>query len=166
MTLSDGELNALAKNGIIEWGEAVIRQAGEITAAFNQKMAGSQLGIIRLHIAEHFFAIAAHRLFQFVDFARERGFIGSEDFMEMEGFRRDAKEIRDMREHVIEYWQGGGRLQDRFTYIDPDAMEAWGRELATLASQSTFVGGVYKLGGRLDVHALARVVSKALTMFQ
>jgi hypothetical protein len=39
-------------------------------------------------------------------------------------------------------------------------------KLSTMASQSTFIGGVYKIGGKLDVHAFAAKVTGILEHFR
>jgi hypothetical protein len=166
MVASDTELNALAKNGVIEWAVGVIKQADAIRHAFNERMLGNQEGHIMLRVSEHFFLIAANNLYRFVDLACSRGVVEARLFEPLESFRKDVRELRDMREHVIEYWTGGGKYPQRFRYDDPDSVMQYGRQLSTLASQSTFIGGVHKIGGRLELDAFAKAVSKLLENFR
>ena len=68
------------------------------------------------------FAMAANKVFEFRDWARSLGLFDGVDFSPLDQFpRQDVRDLRNMREHEIDYLQGEGRAQDRwFTAARPN----------------------------------------------
>ena len=93
---------------------------------------------------------------------KERRFLGrsakerppaflSIDFSEIDKFdAQDTRDLRNMREHVVAYFQGRGNYQDRWFVETPEFK----------ADASTLVGNI--IGGRLDYKAFAEAASRLL----
>ena len=89
------------------------------------------------HTECHFFAIAASKLIEHRRWVASFGLCANVDFSEIDGFSvQDIKDVRDMREHVKDYFQGGGKFPDRWRTPDGTA-------------DASSLNGT-KIGGRLD----------------
>ena len=91
------------------------------------------------HTECNYFAIAANKLLEFKEWALSFGLCATVDFSEIDSFsRRDIRDLRNMREHVLDYFKGGGHFASRWTVETPEYK----------ADASSFVGSL--IGGRLD----------------
>jgi hypothetical protein len=73
------------------------------------------------------------------------------DFREIDRFSvQDIKDVRDMREHVLDYFQGGGKFPERWR--TPDGT----------ADASSLNGTL--IGGRLDWAAFGEAAKRLLPM--
>jgi hypothetical protein len=80
------------------------------------------------------------------------GLCPSVDFSEIDKFdTQDARDLRNMREHVVDYFQGRGNNQDRWWVETPEYK----------ADASAFVDGKF-IGGRLDFKAFADAARQLL----
>jgi hypothetical protein len=87
----------------------------------------------------NYFAIAANKLLEFKEWTLSFGLCTGVDFSEIDAFSpRDIKDLRNMREHVVDYFKGDGLVKKRWTIETPEYK----------ADASAFVGTF--IGGRLD----------------
>jgi hypothetical protein len=97
-----------------------------------------------LHTECHFFCIAAYKLVQHRKWASRVGLCATIKFDEIDQFSaKDIRDLRDMREHVIEYFEGLGREKKRWVVETTDFK----------ADASSLVGTM--IGGSLDWRAFA-----------
>ena len=153
----------MAHSGLIQWSEAVIRQAERIDEVFaiirqmifDHKKRSENLR--SLHTECHYFSIAAYKvtehlkwlkkfendddydLFENVDFSGINKFTKGDLY-------RNLKDLRDMREHVVEYFRGGGYFLDRWRAEGPGGV----------ADASSMIGNM--IGGRLDYVEFSNIV--------
>jgi hypothetical protein len=137
----------MALQGLIQWTSAAIAQAARIADAQNLMRATPeerQAAIHALHSEADFFVTAASRLLAYRRWVGALGLRKSVDFSEIDQFDTDnTRDLRNMREHVVNYFQGGGNNQDRWMIETPEYK----------ADASTMVGT--KIGGRLDWRAFS-----------
>jgi hypothetical protein len=119
----------MAFEGLLQWTRTVITQSARVSAAREKQTValrgGDQvsrhLAILEFHSECHFFAIAAFQLFDYRDWALTFGLCSTVDFTEIDRFsRRDIIDLRNMREHVIDYFTGKGRASDRWFVETPE----------------------------------------------
>ena len=71
-----------------------------------------RLAVGRLHTECNYFAIAANKLLEFKKWALSFGLCTNVDFREIDAFsQRDIRDLRNMREHVVDYFKGDGSLR-------------------------------------------------------
>jgi hypothetical protein len=98
----------------------IVRHAPPLVQ-FHSDLSGAQRrqAIHASHSECHFFAIAAHKLLEYQDWVRTFGVCSSVDFDEVDQFsKRDIDDLRNMREHVIDYFKGEGCVPDRWRTPD------------------------------------------------
>lgn len=106
---------------------------------------------MNFHTECHYFAIAAHKLFEFRKWALTFGLYANVDFSELNSFSADeVKDLRNMREHVVEYFQGNGNAKDRWVT----------RTQEFNADASSVVGTL--IGGKLDWVAFGAAAERLL----
>ena len=88
--------------------------------------------------------MAAKKLCDYIDWARDLNFLDESIFEEMLRLRDDVLYLRDMNEHVIAHYRGTGKNPEHWVSAD---------ELIIINPDST-VGT--KIGGRLDWNELAK----------
>ena len=102
------------------------------------------------HTECNYFAIAANKLLEFKEWALSFALCATVDFSEVDAFsQQDIKDLRNMREHVLDYFKGGGHFASRWTVETPEYK----------ADASAYVGTL--IGGRLDWCAFGAAVSAA-----
>jgi len=146
----------MAFEGVLQWAQAVILQAERLSALCGQpnlvrdaKVRHQE--ILARHTECHFFAIAAHQLIEYRNWALKFGLFPTIDFTEINQVSAsDIRDLRNMREHVVEYFQGCGHAPTRWVHETPDYK----------ADASSLVGSV--IGGRLDWRAFAAAVQRIL----
>lgn len=98
-----------------------------------------RLAVLAFHTECHFFAIAASKLIEFRDWVLTFGLCSTVDFSEIDQFSaQDIIDLRNMREHVVDYFTGIGRVPARWATQTPEYK----------ADASSVVGNM--IGGRLD----------------
>ncbi len=75
------------------------------------------------HYECHFFVVAAYKLLEFRDWALTFGLCASVNFAEIDRFSaEDIRDLRNMREHVVKYFQGAGNAPDRWNKADASSV--------------------------------------------
>jgi hypothetical protein len=145
--MSPEEERFMAFEGLVQWTEAVITQARRVSAATDRYRCRDAMmnpvtrrqAIHATHSECHFFAIAARKLIEHRQWVRDLGLCQKVDFTEIDSFSADdIKDLRDMREHVIDYFKGEGHAKGRWMVETPEFN----------ADASTLTGTI--IGGRLD----------------
>jgi hypothetical protein len=145
----------MAFGGLVQWTLAVVSLAARLSEA--QKHLGSgdltarRLATCSFHTECNYFAIAANKLLEFKEWALSFGLCATIDFSEVDAFsRRDIKDLRNMREHVVDYFKGDGHSASRWIVETPEYK----------ADASSFVGTL--IGGRLDWPAFGTAAQRLL----
>jgi hypothetical protein len=153
--MSPEEERFMAFEGLVQWTRAVGVQAARVAEA--QKHLSStdpiarRLGTGSFQTECNYFAIAANKLLEFKEWALSFGLCATVDFSEVDAFsRQDIKDLRDMREHVLDYFKGVGRFKDRWIAETPEYS----------ADASAFSGPA--IGGRLDWFAFGAAAQRLL----
>jgi hypothetical protein len=103
------------------------------------------------HSECHFFAIAAYKLLEYRGWVLTFGLCASVNFAEIDRFSaQDIRDLRDMREHVVDYFSGRGWFPDRWFVETPDFR----------ADASS--GHETMIGGRLDWVAFGAAAERLL----
>jgi hypothetical protein len=99
----------------------------------------------------HFFAIAAYKLLEYRKWVPDFGLCSSVDFVEVDRFsEQDIRDLRNMLEHVIDYFTGGGNAQTRWFVQTPE-----------YRADASAVAGTM-IGGRLDWVAFGAAAERLL----
>jgi hypothetical protein len=144
--MSTDDERFMAFEGLVQWCWAIVRQAERITI---EKQRFSSMGflsheerrklILESQIEYHYFAIAAYKVIEHRDWTLRLGLLASDIFAPLDKFSRDAiRDLRNMREHVVDYFEGKGRDKGR-----------WMIETPEYSSDASAVNGTL-IGGRLD----------------
>jgi hypothetical protein len=156
--------------GLLQWTQAVVRQSERLAALDIQSRArwerrpehfsvearealaaAMHEETLARHTECHFFAIAASKLIEHRRWVASFGLCANVDFNEIDGFSiRDIKDVRDMREHVLNYFQGEGKFPERWR--TPDGT----------TDASSLAGTL--IGGRLDWAAFGAAAKRLLPM--
>jgi hypothetical protein len=140
----------MALEGLIQWTQAVVTQSARVSAAKEKEIqilcelppnpAKNREAVHAFQAECHFFAVAACNLLKFQDRVLALGLCRSVDFGEIDGFNKQhIKDVRDMGEHVAEYFAGGGNERARWVFEAPDGSKADASAVS-----------VNMIGGRLD----------------
>jgi hypothetical protein len=152
----------MAYCGLVQWTQAIGVQVDRVREATRALWNVDTHGVPRIEIAEiprvyallceqHYFVIATHKLLEHRDWTADLGLFASVDFTEIDSFsRRDLKDLRDMREHVVNYFKGDGIVKSRWTVETPE----FG------ADASSTVGTM--IGGRLDYERFSAAAGRLL----
>lgn len=137
-------------------------QAKQIGRAIEQQRALSTPGITRdatewrKHVlavdsACHHFAVVAHKVIEHRDSTKAHGLFLSVDFSELDEFsRRDIQDLRNTREHMVQYFQGKGLVPARWMRETPDFR----------ADASSLTGSM--IGGRLDWKEFSAAIERLI----
>lgn len=152
--MSKDDERFMAFAGLIEWTQGVIFQSKRIADAEQSLRiirAGGIPMIYVLHCEHHFFVIAANKLLEYRDWTKSLNLYSGVDFSAIDLFsRQDVTDLRNMREHVVEYFQGDGHAKDRWLVDKPEYK----------ADASSCVGTM--IGGRLDYVKFAAAAVRLL----
>jgi hypothetical protein len=160
----------MAFEGLLQWTQAVARQFERLTNLDVQSRARLQSlpgnfsledrkaravathgDILARHTECHFFAIAAFKLMEHRHWVANFGVCANVDFSEIDGFSaQDIQDVRDMREHQKDYFQGSGRFPARWRTPDGTA-------------DASSLNGT-KIGGRLDWVEFGAAANRLLAM--
>ena len=139
----------MATEGLIQWLAACVRQGQKLAELYARLFLDTnalerRLAILDSHTQGHFFVIAAAHVLGYRAWARNLGMLSQVDFSEIDKFnQRDIRDLRNMREHVVDYFSGIGNNQDRWIIETPEYS----------ADASSVVGTL--IGGRLDYQAFS-----------
>lgn len=65
--------------------------------------------MLNFYSQSHLFVIVAYKLIEYRKWASTFGLCATVDFSEIDAFsEEDVRDLRNMREHVVEYFQGRG----------------------------------------------------------
>ena len=157
--MSPDERRFMAFEGLFQWTHAVVSQTARVSgaqqtlvAALRQPSLGgstAQSALARRLVSHdfqtecHYFAISAFKLIEFRDWAISEGSCPSVDFSCLAAFSlQDIRDLRDMREHVVDYFRGQGHRLAR-----------WNKTTADFKADASSVDGS-NIGGRVDWVAL------------
>ena len=157
-TVPTEEQRFMAYIGLMQWTEAVvtvgerIRQIDEqMTLRTQPNRSDWQTALRNVHTECHFFAIAAYKLLEYATWSRRLGLFRQVDFSAIDSFPADRiRDLRNMREHVVEYFKGAGNKRDRWFVTTPEFK----------ADASSVVGTM--IGGRLDWVAFSQAAERLL----
>ncbi|MGZ8300745.1 MAG: hypothetical protein ACXWU5_10220 [Rhodoplanes sp.] len=146
----------MALEGLHAWANGVLIQVARIEAArdaMREDMAAHTRlteQIRSFQRERHLFLIAAYKMLEYIDWIESLSFIDKSIFSEVLSYRKDIKDLRDMNEHVVDYFLGGGHRRGDWLHIDETA----------IADASSTVGS--KIGDRLDWSQLAAAVERLI----
>lgn len=142
----------MALEGLHTWGHGVLIQVERLEKCQEGFLKHTDWPAPMRHfiVERHLFLIAVNKLFEHIDWVRKLAFMDDNQFSLLEPFRKEVKSLRDMNEHNIEYFKGGGRTRDKWVHTS---------DLGT-ADASATVGS--KIGGRLDWNSLVEPVTVLL----
>jgi len=160
------DVDFLAEANSKQWLEAVLMQGERCVFALNTLRSRLDPTELRhasntMRVEEHFFVIALGKA---MDWLSELARLQTASQPVIEHYLSQlphARDVRNMREHDIEYFKGNGRRQPHFVHEHTDAA---GQVLAQADGSSTVVfGDQYLIGGRLDLTTVLRI-SKNLSL--
>jgi hypothetical protein len=125
------EARFMTLEGLVQWTQAVITQSArvseadarqcspplhpDLTRTWQQRAEEHRQAVHTFHSECHFFAIAAYKLLEYRKWVPTFGLCAAVDFGEVDQFsEQNIKDVRDMREHVIEYFAGAGNFRERW----------------------------------------------------
>lgn len=159
--MSLDEERFMAFSGLIQWAQGVVAQSKRVIDAteqltiFNPSLEFTSYLVFRLHCEHHYFVIAAYKLIEHRKWIKKFGLCEQVDFSEIDSFpEKDIKDLRNMREHVVEYFQGDGRDKTRWVVETPEYM----------GDASSCFGTM--IGGRLDYVAFTKAAEGLLVELQ
>lgn len=123
----------MAFEGLVQWTQAVVTQSARVSAARERQAtlgmtstpSQRREAIHGFHVECHFFAVAAHKVLEFRSWISTLGLCASVDFAEIDSFpTQDIRDLRNMREHVVDYFRGIGNAPDRWTVETPEYKSA------------------------------------------
>jgi len=140
----------IAVEGLHTWASAILIQVERLELARGQLAKGGRYR--RAYLCErHFLLIAAKKLIDYIDWARDLGFLNDTVFKNMLRHRDDIVDLKVTNEHVIEYYQGKGRQAEHWVLAD---------ELIVVDANP--IAGK-RMGDRLDGQELADAASSLLS---
>jgi hypothetical protein len=151
--MSRDEEELLAMDGLVQWTSAAITQADRLANVEISKCTPEtfRLTLAALRSETDFFIAAAWKVLEFRKWVSALRLCPSIDFSEIDKFDTQAtRDLRNMREHVVDYFQGHGNNQNRWFVETPEFN----------ADASTLVGNI--IGGRLDYKAFAEAARQLL----
>ena len=166
--MTPGEERFVAFFGLVQWTQAVVTQSARASEARdrlasrlldpmdtpNQRTQAAQRRFQAtgaLYTECHFFAIAALKLLEYRDWVLTFGLCASVDFSEVDQFSaRDIRDLRDIGEHILEYYKGMGKHPDRWTKETPEHRAAGPAVIGT------------QIGARLDWVAFGAAAERLL----
>jgi hypothetical protein len=153
--MSPADEKFMAFEGLVQWTAAVIAQADRLRNAQISKRGISsrerRAAIHDLHCQVHYFVIAAWKLLEHRKWIKAFKLCKNVDFSEIDAFsKNDIRDLRNMREHVVDYFQGIGKVKDR-----------WLKETPSYKADASSMAGTM-IGGRLDWKAFSAAAAKLL----
>ena len=146
----------MALEGLHAWADGILAQVGRIDTARNSMRTDIANYEARLaaqrafYRGRHFFLIAAYKLIEYADWASDSGVVDKDNFSEIFSFRNDIKQMRDLNEHVVEYFLGRGRKPSDWLHVDEQS----------ITDASSTINS--KIGGRLDWNDVANAARRLI----
>ena len=107
----------VAVEGLHTWASAILNQVERIEVARGQLAGGGRYR--RAYLCEkHFLLIAAKKLIDYIDWARELDFLNDTIFGSMLRLRDDIVDLKATNEHVIEFYQGNLCRAEHWVFVD------------------------------------------------
>src|SRR6478609_7007867 len=107
----------IAVEGLHTWAAAILTQVDRLELARRQLVEGSRSR--REYLCERpFLLIAARKLIDYIDWARDLGFLDDTIFKQMLRLRDDIVDLKVANEHVIEHYQGRGCQAAHWVFAD------------------------------------------------
>jgi hypothetical protein len=110
----------MAFEGIQSWARATITQVAriEISSARQRAQGEERFNATRQFMADrHLFLIAAFKLTECIEWAKDLNFLDSGMFTEIDALAADIKAMRDLNEHALEYFIGKGRFPEKWRHV-------------------------------------------------
>ena len=158
--MRQSEERFMAYSGLIQWTEGLVSQCWRVKEASESMAeafaAGNHVSSLnRLHCEAHYYVIAANKVLEYRTWAQQHGLFKNVDFSKLDKINGQAiKDLRNMREHVVEYFQGKGRAKHRWVATTP----------GIAADASSMVNSL--IGGRLDYIEFTKIVEDILPMLR
>jgi hypothetical protein len=140
----------MAAEGLVQWLVACVELGQRLTDIYTNQIPTShelnsserRILVAKTHTEGSFLANAANQVTRYRAWARYLGLFPNVDFAELDAFdQKVIRDLRNMREHVIDYFCDKGNNQDRWLTETPEYS----------ADASSVVGSM--IGGRLDYKA-------------
>ena len=119
----------MAFEGLVQWTQAVVWQAQRVANA-KTRFSSSEFirdpkvrhaAILNSHSEDHLFCVAANKLLEYREWTQNLGLFVAVDFSELDQFDRSKiRDLRNMREHIVDYFRGNGRDADRWMVQTPE----------------------------------------------
>jgi hypothetical protein len=107
----------IAVEGLHTWASAILTQVERLERARRQLADGGRHR--RAYLCErHFLLIAAKKLIDYIDWARDLGFLNDTIFKGMLCLRDDIVDLKATNEHVIEYYRGRAQQAKHWVFVD------------------------------------------------
>jgi hypothetical protein len=168
--MTPDEQKFMAFEGLLGWTAAVVTQAQRVSTARDRFLADlrnrgavrptpeqRQEAILRDRLAQQFFQTerqlfcnAAYKLLEYREWVHRLGFLDDALFNEFDKFARDIDVMRDMNEHVVEYFEGKGQRPHDWEYKSEGGNSDASGTVET------------KIGGRLDWVELGSAAQRLL----
>lgn len=108
-------------------------------------------------IEEHFFIIAANKAIEWINESSKSNLIDGRELTDFIARTNCVNEVRNMREHILDYYKGTGRRQKNFqSFFEVNGNDTAGISDAT-ATVVTDKG--YLLGGRVNIQEIIAVAN-------
>jgi hypothetical protein len=127
--MSPDDERFMAFEGLVQWTQAVISQAKRVATANAEMTSAIRTGnaaqrraaVLASHTEYHFFVVAAYKVIEHRDWVLSHGLCKAIDFQEIDRFSRgEIRDLRNMREHVVDYFRGIGHEPDRWMKETPE----------------------------------------------
>ena len=158
--MTHDEERYMAFSGLLQWTQTCVFQSDRTSAALQNQLSilGSdrtrddrRLAILSFHSECHFFVVAANKLIEFKTWALTFGLWSTVNFAEIDSLNAQIiRDLRNMREHVVDYFKGAGNTPDR-----------WVLQTPTFSSDASSVVET-NIGGRLDWLAFGLAAERLL----
>jgi hypothetical protein len=156
--MSKYQERGMAFHGLVQWTRSVIWQCQRILDAehqfrdlFDSPDFDHRANGDAVRCDHHYFAIAANKLIEYRCWVQRLDLCKDIDFREIDSFpKQDIIDVRNMREHVVDYFQGAGHSQSR-----------WFIETPNFQADASSCSGTL-IGGRLDYMKFAEAARRLL----
>lgn len=158
----------LAFEGLLGWTQSIIVQSARVKAAHEnfimhfESNIDRRFKILAVQTEQHLFVIAANQFFKYRRWVGALDIIDNQIFCDIDAFGRDVNVLRDMKEHVVEYFKNEGLRPNDFVFSAEQSQKKWGESAIADASSTMIVGNSYRIGNRLDIFALAAAAENVL----
>jgi hypothetical protein len=143
--MSEDQERFMAFEGLVQWTAGTISQGKRLAEGrinMLQELQNDEtrrLAGTKMQTEYHYFSLTAHKLLEHVEWVLRLGLCKNVDFSMLDEFsKRDVRDLRNMREHIVDYFEGKGRDKERWKIETPEYS----------ADASGIVGDL--IGGRLN----------------